>query len=85
MPENKTTQKTNQRSHPQRTNHRNESILVHQFLLLDNKTNDDEILKDVADLMNEIRRIAYKNEIVPSGALVHSLIQRCYSSTNKVV
>jgi len=27
----------------------------------DNKTNEDEVLKDVADLKNKIRRIAYKN------------------------
>jgi hypothetical protein len=31
------------------------------FHYTDNKTNEDEILKDVADLKNKIRRIAYKN------------------------
>jgi len=31
------------------------------FHYTDNKTNEDEILKDVADLKNKIRRIAYRN------------------------
>ena len=31
------------------------------FHYTDNKTNEDEILRDVADLKNKIRRIAYKN------------------------
>jgi len=31
------------------------------FHYTDNKTNEDEIVKDVADLKNKIRRIAYKN------------------------
>ncbi len=31
------------------------------FHYTDNKTNEEEILKDVADLKNKIRRIAYKN------------------------
>ena len=31
------------------------------FHYTDNKINEDEILKDVADLKNKIRRIAYKN------------------------
>lgn len=31
------------------------------FHYTDNKTNEDEILKDVANLKNKIRRIAYKN------------------------
>jgi hypothetical protein len=31
------------------------------FHYTDNKTNEDKILKDVADLKNKIRRIAYKN------------------------
>lgn len=31
------------------------------FHYTDNKTNEDEILKDVADIKNKIRRIAYKN------------------------
>jgi len=31
------------------------------FHYTDSKTNEDEILKDVADLKNKIRRVAYKN------------------------
>jgi hypothetical protein len=31
------------------------------FHYTDNKTNEDEVLRDVADLKNKIRRIAYKN------------------------
>jgi hypothetical protein len=31
------------------------------FHYSDNKTNEDEILRDVADLKNKIRRVAYKN------------------------
>jgi len=31
------------------------------FHYTENKTNEDEVLKDVADLKNKIRRIAYKN------------------------
>jgi hypothetical protein len=31
------------------------------FHYTDNKTNEDEILRDVADLKNKIRRITYKN------------------------
>ena len=31
------------------------------FHYTDNKTNEDEILRDIADLKNKIRRIAYKN------------------------
>ena len=31
------------------------------FHYTDNKTNEDEVLRDVGDLKNKIRRIAYKN------------------------
>jgi len=34
---------------------------VISFHYTDSKTNEDEVLKDVADLKNKIRRIAYKN------------------------
>lgn len=35
------------------------------FHYTDNKTNEDEILRDIADLKNKIRRVAYKNRDRP--------------------
>ena len=55
------------------------------FHYTDNKTNEDEVLKDLADLKNKIRRIAYNNRNDPPRMLDHFLIQKCYSLMNRVI
>jgi len=58
---------------------------VISFHYTDSKTNEDEVLKDVADLKNKIRRIAYKNrDRTIKGAGLFPF-QECYSSTNRVI
>ena len=55
------------------------------FLYTDNKTKEDETLRDVADLKYKTRRIANKNRDRSIKELVHFPIQEYCSSTNRVI